>query len=85
MAGELRKLGAEVREGRDSLWIPGLWSAAQPPGDAVTLDPHGDHRVAMSLAVAGLRRPGVAIATPHVVAKSYPEFWSDLFKILTKA
>lgn len=84
MAAELRKLGAEVREGRDSLWIPGLWNADQPPADAVTVDPHGDHRIAMSLALVGLRRPGVTIATPGVVAKSYPEFWSDLFKILTK-
>jgi 3-phosphoshikimate 1-carboxyvinyltransferase len=84
MACELRRLGAEVREGRDSLWIPGLWSVTPPSGDAVTVDPHGDHRIAMSLALVGLRRPGVTVATPQVVAKSYPEFWSDFFKILAK-
>ena len=41
------------------------------------VDPHGDHRIAMSLALAGLRRPGVSIADPDVVAKSYPGFWTD--------
>jgi len=82
MATELRKLGADAREGRDSLWLPGLWSAAEPPGDTVHVDPHGDHRIAMSLALVGLRRPGVVVDHPEVVAKSYPGFWRDLQKIL---
>jgi 3-phosphoshikimate 1-carboxyvinyltransferase len=82
MAGELKKLGADAREGRDSLWLPGLWSAAEPPGETVHVDPHGDHRIAMSLALVGLRRPGVVIDHPEVVAKSYPGFWRDLQKIL---
>ena len=51
----------------------------------MVVDPHGDHRIAMSLALAGLRRPGVTISNPHVVSKSYPEFWRDFFKILTPA
>ncbi|HVT15744.1 MAG TPA: 3-phosphoshikimate 1-carboxyvinyltransferase [Thermoanaerobaculia bacterium] len=82
MAGELRRLGAEVEEGPDRLAIPGIWSTAAPPRDAVTVDPHDDHRVAMSLALVGLRRPGMAIASPHVVAKSYPEFWQDMESLL---
>ncbi len=82
MAGELKKLGADAREGRDSLWLPGLWSGADPPTDTVHVDPHGDHRIAMSLALVGLRRPGVVIDHPEVVAKSYPGFWRDLQKIL---
>ncbi|HYX24086.1 MAG TPA: 3-phosphoshikimate 1-carboxyvinyltransferase [Thermoanaerobaculia bacterium] len=82
MATELEKLGADVREGRDSLWIPGLWSAAEPPSATVHVDPRGDHRIAMSLALVGLRRPGVVIDHPEVVAKSYPGFWRDLLKIL---
>ena len=32
MATELKKLGADAREGRDSLWLPGLWAGAEPPG-----------------------------------------------------
>lgn len=82
MATGLAKLGADVREGRDSLWIPGLWSEAEPPADTVHVDPWGDHRIAMSLALVGLRRPGVVIDHPEVVAKSYPGFWRDLAKIV---
>ena len=31
----------------------------------------------MSFALVGLRRPGVVIDHPEVVAKSYPGFWRD--------
>jgi 3-phosphoshikimate 1-carboxyvinyltransferase len=83
MATELKKLGADVREGRDSLWIPGLWSGGEPPAETVHVDPRGDHRIAMSLALVGLRRPGVVIDHPEVVGKSYPGFWRDLVKMLS--
>ena len=82
MATGLEKLGADVREGRDSLWIPGLWSEAEPPSGVAHVDPRGDHRIAMSLALVGLRRPGVVIDHPEVVAKSYPGFWRDLMKLV---
>src|ERR1700674_313205 len=75
MASELRRLGAEVEEGADRLDIAGNWWQAAPPGNPVTVDAHGDHRIAMSLALVGLRRPGVVIESPQVVAKSYPAFW----------
>ena len=81
MATELKKLGADAREGRDSLWLPGLWAGVAPPDDPVHIDPHGDHRIAMSCALVGLRRPGVVIDHPEVVAKSYPGFWRDFLKI----
>ena len=41
----LRKAGrltADAREGRDSLWLPGLWADAEPPSDTTgraILDP----------------------------------------------
>jgi 3-phosphoshikimate 1-carboxyvinyltransferase len=82
MASGLEKLGADVREGRDSLWIPGLWSESEPPSGTVHVDPRGDHRIAMSLALVGLRRSGVMIDHPEVVAKSYPGFWRDLMKLV---
>ncbi len=78
MATELRKLGARVDEGPDWLRIPGDWAEAAPPDGEVRIDPRGDHRIAMSCALVGLRRPGVVITAPGVVAKSYPEFWRDL-------
>lgn len=78
MASELGRLGAEVEERPDGLVIPGVWAGREPPSEPVTVDPHDDHRIAMSLALTGLRRPGVSVARPGVVAKSYPGFWRDL-------
>lgn len=82
VAGELTRLGAEVTEHEDGLTIPGIWAGRQPPGGAVVVETHGDHRIAMSFALVGLRRPGVSIAAPGVVAKSYPRFWEDLARLL---
>ncbi|MCW5765285.1 MAG: 3-phosphoshikimate 1-carboxyvinyltransferase [Phycisphaeraceae bacterium] len=44
----------------------------------VVFQTYNDHRMAMALALIGLRRPGVSIANPACVAKSYPSFWCDL-------
>jgi 3-phosphoshikimate 1-carboxyvinyltransferase len=82
MAAELRRLGAEVEEGTDRLDIAGTWCDALPPGDRIAVDSHGDHRIAMSLALVGLRRPGVTVGSPQVVAKSYPAFWQDFLGLL---
>jgi len=65
--------------------IPGCWAEAPPgpvAGEPAVLDPVGDHRIAMSLALVGLRRSGVAVADPEVVGKSYPGFWRDLDALL---
>jgi 3-phosphoshikimate 1-carboxyvinyltransferase len=83
MASELRRLGAQVDEGADRLDIAGSWHETPPPEGPVTVDAHGDHRIAMSLALVGLRRPGVVVATPQVVAKSYPDFWKDFLGLLS--
>ncbi len=77
MARGLRAAGAEVEEREAGLAIPGIWADREPPAGHVVLDPCDDHRIAMSFAVFGLRRRGVEIATPEVVAKSYPGFWRD--------
>jgi 3-phosphoshikimate 1-carboxyvinyltransferase len=62
-----------------------------PPADGLDLSPsappvvfetHNDHRLAMALALIGLRRPNCSIANPGCVAKSYPAFWSDLASLL---
>ena len=43
---------------------------------------HGDHRMAMSMAVAGLLCDGeMTIEGAECVAKSYPGFFEDLEKI----
>lgn len=43
----------------------------------VVFDTYDDHRMAMSLAIIGLRRPNVVIRDPACVAKTYPGFWKD--------
>jgi len=75
MAAELSRLGGRVRELPDGLEIEG----GHPLRGAACAS-HGDHRVAMSLAIAGGAIPGeTRIADTACVATSFPEFW-DLMK-----
>jgi 3-phosphoshikimate 1-carboxyvinyltransferase len=89
MTAELRRAGAAVEELADGLVIPGVWAEGGPPFELpsapVTIDPHDDHRIAMAMALVGLRRPGLAIADPGCVGKSYPGFWRDLAALLGDA
>lgn len=48
-----------------------------PSAPRVAFDTYDDHRMAMSLAIIGLRRPNVVIRNPQCVAKTYPTFWRD--------
>lgn len=73
LAAELRKLGAAVEERADGLLIQPGWNDSE-----ATIDPHGDHRIAMSFAIAGLRRGKIRIDNDRVVGKSYPSFWKTL-------
>jgi 3-phosphoshikimate 1-carboxyvinyltransferase len=75
LATELRKLGAFVEERSDGLTI----NPAPMRGCAV--DTYNDHRMAMSLALIGLKVPGVVIRNPGCVAKTYPGFWGDLDRL----
>jgi 3-phosphoshikimate 1-carboxyvinyltransferase len=70
LCSELRRLGASAEERPDGFVITG----GDLPG-GTTVDPHGDHRLAMSLAVAGLAagKP-VVISGAEIVDESYPEF-----------
>ena len=72
VATELRKFGAAVTETADGLVIvPG-------PLRGAAVETYDDHRLAMSLALVGLRVPGVIVNDPGCVAKTYPGFWRDL-------
>ena len=65
----LRALGVRTESGPDRLRVfPGAPAGA-------TIDPHGDHRIAMSFAVLGLRAPGVVIDDPRCVSKTCPSFF----------
>ncbi|MBN1847585.1 MAG: 3-phosphoshikimate 1-carboxyvinyltransferase [Deltaproteobacteria bacterium] len=39
------------------------------------VDPHHDHRLAMSAGIIGLRVPGVRVIEENCVEKSFPTFW----------
>ena len=82
MTQELQRVGAEVEELEDGLVIPGVWADQTPPSLPVTVHTHGDHRIAMAMALVGLRRQGISLAEPTVVAKSYPEFWRDFEELI---
>ena len=78
MASELARAGAPVVERPDGLEIDGVWAEhSRRRRRRSAIDPHDDHRIAMAMALVGLRRPGLSIRDPQVVAKSWPGFWSD--------
>jgi len=52
---------------------------------AATLATYDDHRMAMSLALAGLRVPGVRIEDPACVGKTFPEYWERLAAVTATA
>ena len=72
---EIRRLGgfAEV-EGDDLLVGPGDLRGA-------VVQTYDDHRMAMSMALIGLRVPGVVIEQPDVVTKTWPGYFKMLARL----
>ncbi len=75
LAAELRKVGAKVDEFPDGLRI------TPRPLHGAEIETYNDHRMAMSMALIGLRVPGIVIKNPSCVAKTYPRFWEDLDRL----
>ncbi|MBV9890744.1 MAG: 3-phosphoshikimate 1-carboxyvinyltransferase, partial [Rhizobacter sp.] len=87
MAAELRKLGADVLEGADSLAItpPERWRSA-------AIATYDDHRMAMAMSLAAFNGvAGVAagcslrILDPRCVAKTWPDYFETLFAVARTA
>lgn len=77
ICAELGKLGAKMDPREDGMVIEG----GAPLRGAAT-ESHGDHRIAMSLAVAALRADGeVTIADTGCTATSFPNFWELLEQV----
>lgn len=94
LSRELRKLGATVDELPDGLRIVPATSRAVenalrgvPSGGYIgaEMQTYRDHRMAMSLALAGLVIPGVVILDPGCTAKTYPNYFSDLEAFIGKS
>ena len=71
LATELRRLGQDVDETEDAITI------RPAPVRPAAVETYNDHRMAMSLALVGLKSPGVTIKNPGCVVKTYPGYWDD--------
>ena len=72
MINNLKELDVEVHFNEDSLKIVGKNDRIFPDG---VFDSHGDHRIAMTMLVAGLRSPkGVIVNNIDCINTSFPEF-----------
>ncbi|MEI4269950.1 MAG: 3-phosphoshikimate 1-carboxyvinyltransferase, partial [Candidatus Dasytiphilus stammeri] len=78
MATELRKVGAQVIEGRDYISIT--------PPEKITyaeIDTYNDHRIAMCFSLVALSSSPVTILNPNCVRKTFPSYFSKLADIST--
>jgi 3-phosphoshikimate 1-carboxyvinyltransferase len=82
LAENLRRMGAQVDELPDGLRVAGR-SAGQLHG--AEIEPHGDHRMAMAFAVAGLGAKGeTVIRDAECAAVSYPDFFPTLDRLVER-
>ena len=77
MSRELSKMGVKVDVRGDDVLVEGAGALK-----SASVESHGDHRVAMALAVAGLSTPGgVALSGEECVKVSFPGFFESLERI----
>ncbi len=70
VVGELRRCGIDAMEEADGFTVrPGRPRPAR-------IETYHDHRMAMSFTLLGLREPGIEIADPSCVAKTFPGFFT---------
>ncbi len=78
VCAELARLGVQVEERPDGFTV---YPASHI--NPATIETYGDHRVAMSFALIGLKVPGIVIRDPGCVAKTFPDFWQRLDRLRT--
>lgn len=77
LQAELGKLGYVVHaEGDEALCWDG--STTLPAAPVPHIATYCDHRMAMAMAIAAVKFPGLVIDDAQVVSKSYPQFWQHL-------
>lgn len=77
MATELRKVGAQVTEGRDFLTI-------EPPARLTlnaSIDTYDDHRMAMCFSLISLGGVPVRINDPQCVGKTFPDYFAHFLAL----
>ena len=81
MVTELMKCGVEAIEISDGLIIkPNTWRLT-----GASIDTYDDHRMAMSMALLGLRVPRIEIRNSACVSKTFPDFFSVLEDLRPRA
>lgn len=70
MNAELTRLGVSVSEYPDGLTIQPCQAF-----QATMVETYNDHRMAMAFALIGLKAPGLTIANPSCVAKTFPNYF----------
>ena len=85
MAKELRAMGARIEERPDGMVIQGLGrKGANGALTGATCESHGDHRVAMSVAIGGLTAAQpTQILDTACIETSFPNFDRKLLELLT--
>jgi 3-phosphoshikimate 1-carboxyvinyltransferase len=78
IATELNKMGVVSKCDENSLIIDGTQKI-----HGTNINPHNDHRIAMSFAIAGLVTDNQVIENEKCVAKSFPDFW-EKFEVFSK-
>ena len=69
---ELQRIGIDATEQVDGFTVtPG-------PTVGARIETYDDHRMAMSMALIGLSRPGIVIADPSCVAKTFPTYFEAM-------
>jgi 3-phosphoshikimate 1-carboxyvinyltransferase len=79
VATELRRGGVRVDDDPDG------WTIHPGPVAPTTFETYDDHRMAMSFALIGLARPGIQIAGPACVGKTFPGYWAMLDQLRASA
>lgn len=79
MSEGLTRLGGRVWASDDAMEITPVSRRG------ATVRSHGDHRVAMALALAGLRLEGVVVEDADVVAKTWPGYWEAMRSLVSSA
>lgn len=76
MINEFKKLGYVLKENEIGMLE---WDGERcEPVVNPSIDTYDDHRMAMSFTPGAIALGSININDPHVVSKSYPQFWNDL-------
>lgn len=79
-ANEIRKIGIKVEADSDSLTIYGVGKNVSALKKA-KIETHEDHRMAMAMALLGIKVSELQILEADVVGKSFPTYWDLMEQI----